>query len=172
MYVDSSSFFSAIIYFLVSLAIPIGIVYLIIRLTRRPAAGDTSKGATHTTSMTRDLSLVCLLIAGLFVGVLALYQVPVRSFGVESNGASAFIVRLICGFVVLLAGLMLDGIVRNYLLAVSTLVLLAASAYIFTNLGSLGALLALIVAMVVLIAVTVRLSKKGGIRAGGDGGHL
>lgn len=165
---DSLTVLAAIIYFLISIAVPAGIVFLIVILVRRSNHGS-QVGTTHTTSVTRDLSLAFLLVAGSTVGVMALYQSPVRLFGAESNGSSAFIVRLVAGFAVLLAGLLLDGLMRYYLLITSTLVLLMSSIYIFTNLGSAGALVALVVAMIVLIGVTIRLSKKGSIRAGGDG---
>ena len=70
-----------IVLFLIPILIPALIVFLIVVLVRRSNKG-VQVGTTHITSITRDLSLACLLAAGLFVGVLALYQSPVRLFGV------------------------------------------------------------------------------------------
>lgn len=145
-------------------AVPAGIIYLIVKLASH--ASNKNKGVpgvTHTTSITRDISLAFLLLSGFFIGLVSIYYMPTQLFGFTTKPA-IFVTQVIAGIIVLLVGLALNGILRNFLLAISIVTLLAASPYVFESFGSAAALIALFIAMVVLVVVTIRLSRHGSIR--------
>ena len=147
---------------LVYVGIPAGIVYLIVKLTSHNKH-QGGPGVTHTTSITRDVSLAFLMLAGLFIGIVTAINVPTQLFGFQSN-AAIFVTQVILGIALLLGGLAVSGVLRNFLLVVSILTLLIASPFVFDSFGSAAALVALFLAMVVLVVVTIRLSRHGSIR--------
>ncbi len=167
---DTSSIGFIILYIvfglLFSLALPVVIIVLIVRAVthrgQKAAAGSGTGMHTSVTELTpRQLTLGVLLASAFYAGASALYILPTWLMGMEGEG-SIFAVRLVGGFAVLAAGLLLlrYRLVSILMMAVGITSILLAAPYIFTNFGSGATLLVVFVVLIALIGLAIYFSSK------------
>ena len=136
-----------------SLAVPAAIIFAIVYL------------ATHNdkrrTSILHDVFLVAIIVCASVSGVLALYYLPTKLLGFNSENI-IFAIRVSLGVLMLIIGLALPNKFQKYfLMLLGLFILLVELPFVFTNFGSYGALILVGVAFITLITITVWLSTRG-----------
>jgi hypothetical protein len=107
----------------------------------------------------RDLLLALVAVSAGYSGGAVLYYLPPAVFGNEADNA-VFAGRLVLGVLLLILGLLLKKVTGIFLMIMGIFGLLLAAPFVFNNLGSAGALVAVVIAFAVLVFFTVRFNKK------------
>lgn len=146
----------AILYVITSLA-PIFIIMFIVYLFAR--SHQKSKAARSMND--REFILGMLAAAAGLAGLISLYELPVLLVSDERNSESAiFAIRIVIGISLLLVGLLLREFTGKFLMVIGVIFMVLASPFLFENLGSFGAFLAVLFAFITLIAAAVHFNKK------------
>ena len=154
----------AILSLFFTFAVPIIIIVIIVRLLSRHQAGATGRGVNRSVTDISPRQITLGVLAGtvIYAGAVALYNLPTWLFNVTDDG-TVFGLRLLIGVLVLGFGLLVmrRRLISIILMGLGVLNLLLATPYIFTNFGSVGILLVVMLVFAVLIFLTMRLHKKG-----------
>jgi hypothetical protein len=150
-------FAGIIISTLFSILIPLVVVVLIVRLI----AHHRGSGPKRPFLQFREVILGSLILAAGFCGVAGLYALPVAIFGPDEEfSTQVLVMHLVSAIVLLILGLFVKQVTGKFLMVVGLILLLGAFGPAFEALGSAGALIAVVVAFIVLIGVTVYVSRK------------
>lgn len=147
----------AILYIILAFAVPIFIIIFIVHLFAR----SRQKGKAARPMTDREFILGMLAAAAGLAGLISLYELPAMLVSDDRNSEPAiFAIRIVIGISLLLVGLLLQEFTGKFLMVIGVIFMVLASPFLFENLGSFGAFLAVLFAFIALIAAAVHFNKK------------
>lgn len=144
--------------FLIPVIILAGIIYVIVKLVNGHKNGKKTKPFGF-----REIILTCLVIAAGFAGIVGFFSLPYAFVEDSSSGSESYVIlatHLVCAMGLLIAGMLAGHFTGKFVMSIGIILLIASAIPALETLGSAGGFLAVIIAFFVLIAITIKVTKK------------
>lgn len=153
-------FFALILIFsLIPLLLFIGLIVLVIRLL----LGHKGKNAKPIGL--REILLTCLIIAAGYAGLVGLFMLPYAFVGTDSGtykeeSYGILAAHLVAAIGLLISGMIVGRLTGRFVMSLGIILLIGSTFPAFETLGSSGGFIAVLLAFIALIVITVKVSKK------------